>query len=87
MVAGFESQFSCVKTTITIERSTKEVLWVEEPVNQSLPLCKDAENKIRRRGDEVPTSAIEPFEILTREPPIGRPDNKSVSLAIIPPNR
>jgi hypothetical protein len=24
VVAGFESQFSCLKTTITIERSTKE---------------------------------------------------------------
>ncbi len=48
VVAGFESQFSCLKTTITIERSTEEVLWVEEPVNQTLPLCKDAENKIRK---------------------------------------
>ncbi len=75
VVAGFESQFSCLKTTITIERSTKEVLGVEEPVNQTLPLCKDAENKIRRRGDEVPTSVIELFENLTREPPFGRPDN------------
>jgi hypothetical protein len=34
VVAGFESQFSCLKTTITIERSTKQVPWVEEPVNR-----------------------------------------------------
>jgi hypothetical protein len=43
-----ESQFSWLQTTITIERSTKQVPWVEEPVNQTLPLCKDAENKIRK---------------------------------------
>ena len=48
LVAGFESQLSCLKTTITIERSTKQVPWVEEPVNQTLPLCKDAENKMRK---------------------------------------
>jgi hypothetical protein len=48
VVAGFESQFSCLKTTITIERSTKQVPWVEEPVNQTLPLCKDGENKMRK---------------------------------------
>jgi hypothetical protein len=48
VVAGFESQFACVKTTITIERTTKEVLWVEEPVNQTKPICKQAENNIRK---------------------------------------
>jgi len=48
VVAGFEGQFICLKTTITIERSTKQEPWVEEPVNQTLPLCKDAENKMRK---------------------------------------
>lgn len=33
----------CMKTTMTIERKTKEVLWVDEPVNQSEPKCKTDE--------------------------------------------
>lgn len=48
IVAGYDAPFGCYKTTITIERATKEVLWVEEPVNQTKPFCKDTENKIRK---------------------------------------
>jgi len=48
VVAGYDAPFGCFKTTITIARSTKEVLWVEEPVNQTKPFCKDAKNEIRK---------------------------------------
>ena len=39
---------ACYRTTIKIERSTEQVLWVEEPVNQTKPICKDSENKSRK---------------------------------------
>jgi hypothetical protein len=48
IVAGYDAPFGCYKTTITIERASKRLLWVEEPVNQTKPFCKDAENKIRK---------------------------------------
>jgi hypothetical protein len=48
IVAVYDGAFGCFKTTITIARTTKELLWVEEPVNQTKPFCKDAENKIRK---------------------------------------
>jgi hypothetical protein len=48
IVAGYDAPFGCFKTTITIARSTKEVLWVEEPVNQTKPSCKDAKNETRK---------------------------------------
>lgn len=43
---------ACYRTTIRIERLTERVLWVEEPVNQTAPVCKDSENRSR-------TSSIE----------------------------
>lgn len=46
--AAYDAPFGCYKTTITIERSTKQLLWVEEPINQTKPFCKNAENKIRK---------------------------------------
>ena len=39
---------ACYRTTIKIERLTEQVLWVEEPVNQTAPVCKDSENKSRK---------------------------------------
>ncbi|MCC8957248.1 hypothetical protein H8B02_28580 [Bradyrhizobium sp. Pear77] len=33
----------CFRTTITIDRTTEKVLWVEEPVNQTKPNRKDAD--------------------------------------------
>jgi hypothetical protein len=39
---------SCVKTTITIERRAKTLLWVEEPINQARPMCKYADTNIRK---------------------------------------
>ena len=52
IVAAYDAPFGCFKTTITITRATKAVLWVEEPVNQTKPFCKDAENKIRKYSIE-----------------------------------
>jgi hypothetical protein len=48
VVAGYDAPFGCFKTTVTISRTTKEALWVEEPINQAKPFCKDAENKVRK---------------------------------------
>lgn len=42
------SPMSCAKTTITIERNQGSVLWVEEPINQSKPSCKNSDMKIRK---------------------------------------
>ena len=38
----------CIKTTITIERKAKTLLWVEEPINQTLPMCKRTDANIRK---------------------------------------
>ena len=38
----------CVKYTITIDRQTKTLLWVETPINQTTIACKDADNAIRK---------------------------------------
>ena len=43
---------ACTRTTIKIERLTEQVLWVEEPVNQTAPVCKDSENKSRKSSIE-----------------------------------
>jgi hypothetical protein len=48
VVAGGDGTFGCSKTTITIDRKSKEVLWVEEPVNQTQVMCAKSENKIRK---------------------------------------
>lgn len=48
IVAGDEGTFGCFKTTITINRDLKELLWVQEPVNQTQSLCKDADTSIRK---------------------------------------
>jgi hypothetical protein len=36
----------CRKTTITIERESETVLWVEETINQSRARCKDAQTSL-----------------------------------------
>jgi hypothetical protein len=38
----------CAKITITIDRRTKTLLWVETPINQTTIGCKDADNAIRK---------------------------------------
>jgi hypothetical protein len=48
VVAGDDGDFGCIKTTITIDRKSQQVLWVEEPVNQTKVMCAKADNKIRK---------------------------------------
>ncbi len=38
----------CFRTTITIERESKSVVWVEEPVNQAKAGCKNSNTTIRK---------------------------------------
>jgi hypothetical protein len=48
VVAGDDGAFGCLKTTITIDRKSQQVLWVEEPINQTKVMCAKSENKIRK---------------------------------------
>ena len=48
VVAGDDGTFGCFKTTITIERRSQQVLWVEEPVNQTQVMCAKSDNKIKK---------------------------------------
>lgn len=43
---------ACYRTTIKIERPTERVLWDEQPVNQTNPICKGSENKSRKSSIE-----------------------------------
>jgi hypothetical protein len=38
----------CSRITITLDRSTETVLWVETPINQTAIACKNADNAIRK---------------------------------------
>ena len=42
------TEIGCVRVTITIERKTESALWVEEPVNQTKPSCKNSDGKTRK---------------------------------------
>ena len=44
--------FACNQTTIKIARPTGQVLWIEKPVNQAEPICKDVESRIRTSSME-----------------------------------
>jgi hypothetical protein len=48
IVAGDDGTFGCYRITITIDRQSKEALWVEEAVNQTQLSCKNSENKVRK---------------------------------------
>ncbi len=49
VVAQEESNtYSCVRTTITVERQTPNFLWVEEPTNQTQPNCKNSDTKVHK---------------------------------------
>jgi hypothetical protein len=52
IVAGDDAPFGCFKTTITIARKTQQLLWIEEPVNQTKPFCKDSSNEVRKYSIE-----------------------------------
>ena len=44
--------FGCFRTTMTIDRKRQALLWVDEPVNQTKPSCKDADTNIRKYSIE-----------------------------------
>jgi hypothetical protein len=46
------SLFGCYRVTITINRKNETLLWVEEPINQTKPNCKDADTTIRKYSIE-----------------------------------
>jgi hypothetical protein len=49
IVAGDEANdINCSKLTITIERKSETVFWVEEPINQTRPMCKNSDPNIRK---------------------------------------
>jgi len=48
VVAGDDGSFGCFRTTITVDRKSQQVLWVEEPVNQTQVMCAKSENKMRK---------------------------------------
>jgi hypothetical protein len=47
VIAEEESAFfHCSKTTITISRRQQTALWVQQPINQTRPECKDSDMRI-----------------------------------------
>jgi hypothetical protein len=44
--------FGCFRVTITIDRPSKALLWLEEPINQTKPNCKNADTNIRKYSIE-----------------------------------
>jgi hypothetical protein len=48
------SMFGCFRVTITIDRKQQQLLWLEEPINQTKPSCKDADTNIRKYSLEAP---------------------------------
>ena len=45
---------ACRKATIRIERKTETAVWVEDPINQTQPACKETHTKIYRWTIEDP---------------------------------
>jgi hypothetical protein len=46
VATGLVTSMSCRKDTISIVRKSESVVWVEEPVNQSSAVCKNADTRI-----------------------------------------
>jgi hypothetical protein len=44
--------FGCLRVTITIDRKTEALLWVEEPINQTKPSCKNVDSTLRKYSIE-----------------------------------
>jgi hypothetical protein len=43
-----EGNNRCSRTTITLDRKTESVLWVETPINQTDVACKNADDSVRK---------------------------------------
>jgi hypothetical protein len=46
------SMFGCYRVTMTIDRKREALLWLQEPINQTKPNCKDADTTIRKYSIE-----------------------------------
>jgi hypothetical protein len=46
------SPIGCSRVTLTIDRKSQALLWLEEPANQTKPNCKDADTNIRKYSIE-----------------------------------
>jgi hypothetical protein len=44
--------FGCLRVTITIDRKTEALLWVEEPIHQTKPSCKNVDSTLRKYSIE-----------------------------------
>ena len=44
----------CTRITISLERKTEEAVWVEEPINQSIAACKNADTQVHKYTIESP---------------------------------
>jgi hypothetical protein len=44
--------FGCFRVTITIDRKSETLLWLQEPINQTQPSCKDSDATIRKYSIE-----------------------------------
>jgi hypothetical protein len=42
------TEWNCIRTTFTIDRRQQMLLWVDEPINQTKPACKNTEQGIRK---------------------------------------
>ena len=43
-----EDDSLCSRITITLDRKTESVLWVEAPINQTTVACKNADDSVRK---------------------------------------
>ena len=43
-----EDDALCSRITITLDRKTQTVLWVETPINQTAIACKNADDTVRK---------------------------------------
>jgi hypothetical protein len=48
VASGNGDAFQCSKLTITLVRKSETALWVQEPINQSRPECKNADTTVRK---------------------------------------
>jgi hypothetical protein len=46
------SPIGCSRVTLTIDRKSQALLWLEEPANQTKPNCKDADTNVRKYSIE-----------------------------------
>ena len=47
-----QTLFGCFRVTMTIDRKSEALLWVEESINQTKPSCKDDDTNIRKYSIE-----------------------------------